>query len=85
MNNSLAVFYAPRKILAAAAVTTLYLVASAFLIGFKTDQLFLAAVFNGLYFFSGTTRKFILGFSIFIVYWILLDYRDWETDRKSVV
>ncbi len=74
MNNSLAVFYAPGKILAAAAITTLYLVASAFLIGFKTDQLFLAAVFNVLYFFSGTTRKFILGFSIFIVYWILFDY-----------
>lgn len=74
MNNSLAVFYAPRKILAAAAVTILYLAGSYFLIGFKTDQLFLAGLFNLLYFFSGTSRKFILGFSIFIVYWILFDY-----------
>ncbi len=74
MNNSLAVFYAPRKILGAALVTVLYLVLSSLLIGFKTDQLFLAGVFNLLYFISGTTRKFILGFSIFIVYWIIFDY-----------
>ena len=74
MNNSLAVFYAPRKIIAAAAVTLLYLLLSYLLIGFRTDQLFLAGTFNLLYFFSGNTRKLILGFSIFIVYWILFDY-----------
>lgn len=60
--------------MAALGVTVMYLVISAFLIGFKTDQLVLAAIFNLFYFASSTSRKFILGFSIFIVYWIIFDY-----------
>jgi inositol phosphorylceramide synthase catalytic subunit len=55
-------------------VTIAYLLLSYVLVGFKTDQLFLAAVFNILYFTSSVTRKLILGFSIFIVYWIIFDY-----------
>jgi len=47
---------------------------SFFLIGFKTDQLVLAGIFNIFYFASTVSRKFILGFSIFIVYWIIFDY-----------
>jgi hypothetical protein len=43
------------------------------LIGFKTDQLVLAGLFNFMYYFSESTRKFILGFSIFIVFWIIFD------------
>lgn len=60
--------------MAAAGVTIAYLLVSYVLVGFKTDQLFLAALFNVLYFTSAVTRKFILGFSIFIVYWIIFDY-----------
>ncbi len=67
-------FYSPKKIVAAAGVTLLYMVISSFLIGFKTDQLVLAAIFNIFYFASPITRKFILGFAIFIVYWIIFDY-----------
>lgn len=74
MLNSIAVFYSPKNILSAAGITILYLGVSYFLIGFKTDQLVLAAIFNFFYFTSAVTRKFILGFSIFIVYWILFDY-----------
>jgi inositol phosphorylceramide synthase catalytic subunit len=44
------------------------------LIGFKTDQLWLSLIFNVFYFLSESTRKFIIGFSIFIVYWIIFDY-----------
>jgi hypothetical protein len=44
------------------------------LIGFKTDQLVLAFIFNACYFSSIFTRKLIIGFSIFIVYWIIFDY-----------
>lgn len=73
-SNGITFFYSPKKIITAAGITLLYLVLSYFLVGFKTDQLFLAAVFNGLYFASNVSRKFILGFSIFIVYWILFDY-----------
>ncbi|WP_342645534.1 phosphatase PAP2 family protein [Mucilaginibacter sp. CSA2-8R] len=51
-----------------------YLVASYFLVGFKTDQLVLIGIFFSLYFLTNTTRKFVLGFSIFIIYWIIFDY-----------
>jgi len=51
-----------------------YIGFSSFLVGFKTDQIFLSVVFCTLYFASSITRKFILGFAIFIVYWILFDY-----------
>ena len=55
-------------------ISILYLVISYFLVGFKTDQLVLIGIFNSLYFISSATRKFIIGFSIFIVYWIIFDY-----------
>lgn len=55
-------------------VTGTYLVISYFLIGFKADQLVLAGLFNLAYFASRTTRSFILGFSVFIIYWIVFDY-----------
>lgn len=51
-----------------------YLLVSFFLIGFKTDQLVLVGLFNGLYYLSAVTRKFILGFTVFIVFWIIFDY-----------
>lgn len=55
-------------------ISALYLITSYFLVGFKTDQLVLIAIFNALYYLTSTTRKFIIGFSIFIVYWIIYDY-----------
>lgn len=51
-----------------------YLLLSWFLIGFKIDQLVLSSLFAILYLYSQKTRKFILGFSIFIFYWILFDF-----------
>jgi len=51
-----------------------YLLLSRFLVGFKNDQLILITLFNVCFYASWFTRKFILGFSIFIVYWILFDY-----------
>jgi inositol phosphorylceramide synthase catalytic subunit len=50
-----------------------YLLLAAWLIGFKTDQLALVILFNTLFYLSGVTRRFILGFSVFIVFWILFD------------
>ncbi|WAC42390.1 phosphatase PAP2 family protein [Pedobacter sp. SL55] len=55
-------------------ISAIYLILSYFLVGFKTDQLVLIAIFNALYYLTSTTRKFIIGFSIFIVYWIIYDY-----------
>ncbi|MBC7889359.1 MAG: inositol phosphorylceramide synthase [Ferruginibacter sp.] len=62
------------SILIVFAVSLVYLLNSFFLIGFKTDQLVLTATFNICFFLSPVTRKFIIAFSIFIVYWILFDY-----------
>jgi membrane-associated phospholipid phosphatase len=62
-----------RRVLIVTAISALYLILSAWLIGLKTDQLFLVFLFNSLYYLSGATRRFILGFSVFIVFWILFD------------
>ncbi|MDO9376584.1 MAG: phosphatase PAP2 family protein [Ferruginibacter sp.] len=62
------------NILLSLALSLGYLLFSFFLIGFKTDQLFLVGLFNGCFFSSTISRKFITGFAIFIVYWILFDY-----------
>ncbi|HMO61834.1 MAG TPA: phosphatase PAP2 family protein [Ferruginibacter sp.] len=78
--------YSRKSILAALVVSVLYLGFSQFLIGFKTDQLVLVGIFNALYFFKPATRKFILGFSIFIVYWIIFDYmKAWPNYRFATV
>ncbi|MDT3404926.1 phosphatase PAP2 family protein [Mucilaginibacter terrae] len=51
-----------------------YLLASYLLVGYKGDQIVLICLFYSLFYASGITRKFVLGFSIFIVYWIIFDY-----------
>jgi hypothetical protein len=51
-----------------------YLLLSRFLIGYNSSQLVLAVIFNVLFYASAITRKFILGFTIFIVYWVIFDY-----------
>lgn len=69
-----AVFFAPRTLLITTCISAIYLLLSVTLVGFKTDQLVLIAIFNGMFYSTGITRKFITGFSIFIVYWIIFDY-----------
>lgn len=56
------------------AISVAYLLLSYVLIGFKPEQIVLVLLFNTLYFISDATRKFITGFSVFIVFWILFDY-----------
>jgi len=51
-----------------------YLLLSCWIVGYKIDQLVLIFIFNTLYYASTITRKFILGFSVFIVYWIVFDW-----------
>ena len=53
--------------------SVLYLVLSVVFIGYKSDQLFLVVLFNSLYYISSASRKFILGFLIFIIFWIIFD------------
>ncbi len=63
-----------KTVLTLTAISAGYLLLSCFLIGFKPEQVILVLLFNTLYFLSGATRKFITGFSIFIIFWILFDY-----------
>jgi inositol phosphorylceramide synthase catalytic subunit len=62
-----------RTALIATAFSVFYLILSAWLIGYKTDQLVLVLLFNVLFYASNVTRRFILGFSVFIVFWVLFD------------
>ncbi len=57
-----------------AIITFCYFLLSYFLIGFKPEQIYLMSMVNILYFASIKTRKFLIGFSVFIVYWVLFDY-----------
>lgn len=63
-----------KNILIATACSVFYLLLSAVLIGFKTDQLFLVGLFNVCFYASDRSRRFILGFSVFMVFWIIFDY-----------
>ncbi|WP_018622714.1 phosphatase PAP2 family protein [Spirosoma luteum] len=63
-----------KQVLTLSVLSLGYLLLSFILVGFKPDQLFLIALVNGLYYASTPTRKFIIGFSIFLVYWIIFDY-----------
>ncbi len=65
--------FSKKDILFTTAISLLYLLLSKVFIGFKTEQLVLVLIFNGLYYASFPTRKFISGFSVFIVFWILFD------------
>ncbi len=63
-----------RSVTVVSLISIAYLLISWWLVGFKSDQVVLILIFNTLYYLSAITRKFILGFSIFIVYWIIFDY-----------
>jgi inositol phosphorylceramide synthase catalytic subunit len=67
-------FFAPKKIILAVLISVFYLLLSKFLIGYKKEQLILVIFFNALYFFKPVTRRWVLGFSVFIIYWIIFDY-----------
>jgi len=62
-----------KEVLWTSCCSALYLILTSFFIGFKTEQIILILLFNILYYLSPLTRKFILGFLIFIVFWILFD------------
>ncbi len=55
-------------------LSVVYLLVSYVLIGFRSEQLVLVGLCNACYFLSETTRRLIIGFSIFVVFWILYDY-----------
>ena len=63
-----------RSVITVLTISVVYILISRWLLGFNTGQLMLVGLFNLLFFLSGITRKFIIGFSIFIVFWIIFDF-----------
>ena len=63
-----------RSVITVSLISIAYVLLSSFLLGFKSDQVVLVLIFNILFYLSAQTRKFILGFSIFIFYWVIFDY-----------
>ncbi len=63
-----------KNILLATAISIGYLVLASILIGFKTEQVVLVAIFNICYYLSKPTRHFILALSVFMVFWIIFDF-----------
>lgn len=63
-----------KSLISVTVISAAYLLLSYFLIGYKPEQLVLVVLFNTLYYLSKDTRRLILGFSIFIIYWIIFDY-----------
>lgn len=77
MSNTIKIdssIYTIKTFLSTSAISIGYLLLSHLLIGYRSDQLLLVLIFNVTFYASKQSRKFILGFSIFIVYWILFDY-----------
>jgi hypothetical protein len=66
--------FTTKSLIATTFISIVYLLLSYILVGFKSDQLVLLSIFNVCYYASWLTRKFIMGFSIFIIYWVLFDY-----------
>jgi inositol phosphorylceramide synthase catalytic subunit len=62
-----------RNALIATGISLVYLVLASVLLGYKPDQLFLVILFNSLFYLSGPTPRFFLGFTVFIVFWVLFD------------
>jgi hypothetical protein len=63
-----------RSIITITLLSVAYLLLSSWVVGFKSDQVVLVVIFNACFYASTISRKFIVCFSIFIVYWIIFDY-----------
>lgn len=65
--------FAKKNVILTTVISLSYLLLAKALIGYKLEQLIIVFIFNGLYYASFPTRKFITGFSVFIIFWILFD------------
>lgn len=54
-------------------LSLIYLLLAYVTTGIRNDHFLLVAIVNGSFFISKLTRRFITGFSIFVIYWILFD------------
>ncbi len=74
LSDNRTVLFSKKDMVSTAAISAAYLLISTFIIGFKIEQVFLVLLFNLTYYLSFGSRRFITGFSIFIVYWVVFDY-----------
>jgi hypothetical protein len=63
-----------KTIAVVSAVSVAYLLLSRLVVGYKIDQVVLVILYNLFFYASAISRQFIVGFSIFVVYWIIYDY-----------
>ena len=66
--------FSKKDIICTTSISLGYLLLCKILIGSKVEQLILVLLFNTLFYLSRPTRKFITGFSVFIVFWIIFDF-----------
>jgi len=64
----------PRSVIVVSVLSIAYLLLSYFLVGFKGDQVVLLLLCNGLFYASNISRKFLICYLTFLVYWIIFDY-----------
>lgn len=64
----------PRSVIVISLVSVGYLVVSYFLVGFKPDQIVFLFMANALFYASNVSRKFLIAYLTFAVYWIIFDY-----------
>ena len=66
--------FSKKDIILTTSISLGYLLLCKLLIGNKMEQFVLVLLFNTLFYFSHPTRKFITGFSVFILFWIIFDF-----------
>src|SRR6185312_2150632 len=64
----------PRSVIVISSLSIAYFVLSYFVVGFKGDQVVFVLAANVLFYLSGRTRKFLMAYLTFVIYWILFDY-----------
>lgn len=64
----------PRSVIVISVLSIAYLVLSYFVVGFKGDQVVFVSAANVLFYLSNGTRKFLMAYLTFVVYWIIFDY-----------
>ena len=70
-------------------LSVLFLFIAFFTTGIRNDHVLLVGIVNVSYFISNMTRRFIIGFSIFVIYWIIFDsmklWPNWSFSEVDIL
>jgi hypothetical protein len=64
----------PRSVIVVSLLSIAYLLLSRFLVGYNPDQVVLLVICNVLFYSSKISRKFLIAYTTFLVYWIIFNY-----------